>query len=115
MSFYLFLDTTVLQGLPRGHVTGIKTAWIHQHQLLLNKSDLAKPPISLTFFLRFYLFMHERHTEGERERQRHRQKEKQAPCREPDMVLDPRSPESLPGLKVAAKLLSHPGCPNYYE
>ena len=25
----------------------------------------------------------------ERERQRHRQREKQAPCREPDMGLDP--------------------------
>ena len=33
-----------------------------------------------------------RHTE--RERQRHRQREKQAPCREPDMGLDPGSPGS---------------------
>ena len=33
-----------------------------------------------------------RDTERERERQKHRQREKQAPCREPDMVLDPRSP-----------------------
>ena len=38
-----------------------------------------------SFFLRFYLFIHERH----RERQRHRQREKQAPCREPDVGLDP--------------------------
>ena len=28
-------------------------------------------------------------------------REKQAPCREPDMGLDPGSPESRPGLKVA--------------
>ena len=35
-----------------------------------------------------------------RERQRHRQREKQAPCREPDMGLDPRSPGSCPGLKA---------------
>ena len=27
----------------------------------------------------------------ERERQRHRQREKQAPCREPDVGLDPRT------------------------
>ena len=27
-----------------------------------------------------------------RERQRHRQREKQAPCREPDVGLDPRTP-----------------------
>ena len=36
----------------------------------------------------------------ERERQRHRQKEKQAPCKEPDMGLDPRSPGLGPGLKA---------------
>ena len=33
--------------------------------------------------------------------QRQRQREKQAPCREPDMGLDPRSPGSGPGPKVA--------------
>ena len=32
----------------------------------------------------------------ERERQRHRQREKQAPCREPDMGLDPGTPGSCP-------------------
>ena len=39
--------------------------------------------------------------ERERERQRHRQREKQAPCREPDVGLDPESPGSGPGLKAA--------------
>ena len=42
-----------------------------------------------------------RERERERERQRHRQREKQAPCREPDVGLDPRSPGSHPGLKAA--------------
>ena len=42
-----------------------------------------------------------RDTERERERQRHRQREKQAPCKEPDVGLDPRSPGSHPGLQVA--------------
>ena len=37
----------------------------------------------------------------ERERQRHRQREKQAPCREPDVGLNPGSPGSRPGPKVA--------------
>ena len=60
------------------------------------------------FFLRF-LFIHERHRE--RKRQRHRQKEKQAPCREPDVGLDPGSLGSGPGLKAGAKPLSHWGCP----
>ena len=47
--------------------------------------------------------MRDTHTGGERERerQRHRQREKQAPCREPDAGLDPRSPGSHPGLKAA--------------
>ena len=46
-----------------------------------------------------------------RERQRHRQREKQAPCREPDMGLDPWSPGSHPGRKAGAKPLSYPGIP----
>ena len=37
----------------------------------------------------------------EREREKkERQREKQAPCREPDVGLDPRSPGSCPGLKA---------------
>ena len=42
---------------------------------------------------RFYLFIHEKH------RERHRQKP--APRREPDVGLNPGSPGSDPGLKVA--------------
>ena len=49
-----------------------------------------------------------RDTEREREGQRHRQREKQAPCRKPDVGLDPRTPGSGPGLKA---VLSHLGCP----
>ena len=37
----------------------------------------------------------------QRERPRHRQREKQAPCREPDVGLNPGSPGSAPGLKAA--------------
>ena len=50
-------------------------------------------------------------TQRERERQRHRQREKQAPCREPDVGFDPRSPGSRPGPKAGAKPLCHPGIP----
>ena len=46
-----------------------------------------------------------------RERQRHRQREKQAPCRKPDVGLDPRTPESWPGPKAGTKPLSHSGIP----
>ena len=38
-----------------------------------------------------------------------RQSEKQAPCREPDVGLDPRSPGSRRGKKAGAKPLGHPG------
>ena len=50
-----------------------------------------------------------RHTE--RERHRHRQREKQAPCREPDVGLNPGSPGSHPGAEGSVKPLSHLGCP----
>ena len=46
-----------------------------------------------------------------RERQRHRPREKQAPCREPDVELDPRIPGSHPEPKADAQPLSHPGVP----
>ena len=65
----------------------------------------------LIYFLRFYLFIHDRQRERERERQRHRQREKQAPCQEPDVGLDPGTPGSRPGPKAGAKPLSHPGPP----
>ena len=51
------------------------------------------------FFLRFYLFINERHRE--KEQQRHRQREKQVPLRKPDTGLDSGTPGSHPGLKVA--------------
>ena len=56
--------------------------------------------------------MMDRERERERERQRPRQREKQAPCREPDVGLDPGSPGSLPRAKGGAKLLSCLGCPH---
>ena len=37
----------------------------------------------------------------EREQSRDKQREKQAPFKEPDVGLDPRSPGSGPGLKAA--------------
>ena len=49
--------------------------------------------------------------ERERERQRHRQREKQAPCREPDVGLDPGTTGLPPGPKAGAQPLSHPAVP----
>ena len=42
----------------------------------------------------------QRERERERERQRHRQREKQAPCRKPDVGLDPRNLGSRPEPKT---------------
>ena len=52
-----------------------------------------------------------RGTKSERERQRHRQTEKQAPCREPDVGLNPGTPGSRPRPKAGAKPLGHPEIP----
>ena len=50
-----------------------------------------------------------RHTEREAETQA---EEKQAPCRKPDVGLDPGTPGSRPGLKSGARPRSHPGTPD---
>ena len=48
----------------------------------------------------------------QRERQRHRQREeKQAPCRKPNVGLDPGNRGSGSEPKADAQLLSHPGAP----
>ena len=59
------------------------------------------------------MFIHERYREREAETQAEGEgeREKQAPCREPDVGLDPGSPGSCPEPKAGAKPLSHPGVP----
>ena len=57
------------------------------------------------FFFKDFIYLLMRDTESKK--QRHRQREKQAPCREPDVGLDP----GTPWLKAGAQLLSHPGIP----
>ena len=54
-----------------------------------------------------YLFIHKRHGEREAETQA----EGEAPCREPDVELHPRTPGSCRELKADAQPLSHPGVP----
>ena len=60
--------------------------------------------VILNFLKRFliYLLINLLETQRmrERERERDRQRDKQAPCREPNMGLDPRSPGSCSGLKA---------------
>ena len=58
------------------------------------------PEFSHFYFFKDFIYLFMRDTERERERQRRRKREKQAPCREPDVELDPGSPRSDPGLQV---------------
>ena len=79
--------------------------------------SLTSSPCSWTwhrhFFLKiFNLFIHERH--GKRERQRHSQREKQAPCKEPDVGLDPGTPGSHPEPKADTQPLSHQVPPDIF-
>ena len=48
------------------------------------------------------------------ERGRDRQREKRAPCREPNVGLDPRTSGSCPELKADSELLSYPGAPDCF-
>ena len=52
-----------------------------------------------------YLFMRDREKEAETQG-------KQAPCREPDVGLNPGTPGSHPEPKANAQPLSHPGVPS---
>ena len=93
------------QASPKNRLIGLTSEFV---KLLLRqhpeKWNLLFPT-SMIFFKDFiYLFMKD--TEGER--QRHRQR---APCRNPDVGLDPGTPGSRPEPKADAKPLGHPGVP----
>ena len=61
-----------------------------------------------TFFFKIFIDLFMR----DRERQRHSQmEEKQAPCKEPDVGFDPRTPGSCPEPKADAQSLSHSSVP----
>ena len=62
------------------------------------------------FFLRFYLFIHERHTERGRDTGRGRSRLSEG---EPDTGLNPRTLGSQPELKADAQPLSHSGAPDF--
>ena len=72
----------------------------------LLKQDVQWAGLFFFFFFNI-LFIYSRETH--RERQRHRQREKQAPCREPDVGLDPGAPGSHPQAAGGAKPLCHRG------
>ena len=61
------------------------------------------------FFWRFYLFIHERHTE--RAETQAEGEAGSSRSRKPNVGLDPRTLGSRPELKAEAQPLSHPGVP----
>ena len=87
LEYYSSIEWTGLEWIPRIFIPSL--AWADPYF----SSLLGSAWISLlfSFFLKIYLFIHERHRLRERERQRHRQREKQAPRREPDVGPDPGS------------------------
>ena len=95
---------------------GDELVWVEQTPspgAAMQRPQLIHQTICVSFLkiYLFILFIHERQRERERERQAEREA---APCREPDMGLDPRTPGSGPGLKAGAKPLSHPGIPQFF-
>ena len=71
--------------------------------------------LDLFFFFKDFIYLFMRDTEREREAETWAEGEvgsMQAPCREPDMGLDPGSPGSHPRPKAGAKPRSHPGIPS---
>ena len=71
--------------------------------LLLN-FPVYLPLIPNLYFLKFYLFIHERH----------RQREKQALCKEPDVGLNPGIPGSHPEPKADALTGEPSRCPTQF-
>ena len=65
--------------------------------------------MGLFFFLRFYVFIHERHREAEAQAER---EAGSLQGREPDVGLRLGTLGSCPGQKGGAQLLSHPGIAN---
>ena len=69
-------------------------------QSFIAGADKYMPYFFILIFYKDFIYLFMRDTE--RERQRHRQREKQAPCRKPDVGLDPRTPGSPPEPKTDA-------------
>ena len=86
----------------------IPGCWDHdlsQRQMLDQLRHTGTP-----IFLRFYLFIHERQRQRERGKDTGRGRSS-LHAGSPTWDSIPDSPESRPGLKVGAKLLSHSGIP----
>ena len=94
-SYFQFLAITNKAVINiHGHVSGhvLSFLFVNAFSRMVGSHD------RFIFFYKYFIYLFMRDTE--RERQRHRQREKQAPCREPDVGLDPRSPGSCHGLKA---------------
>ena len=83
--------------------------WAMKLQLVKVTSINVLHIISHVIFLKKILLIYP--CETHRERQRQGQREKQAPCREPNVGLNPGTAGSGPKPKADAQSLSHPGIP----
>ena len=94
---YIFCSTKIIVYICRSFLIRDHQEWLF---------------ITLQWLFIFFkiLFIYSRGTQ--KERQRHRQKEKQAPLREPNVGLNPRTQESQPEPKADAQPTSHPDAPS---
>ena len=72
---------------------------------------LSHPGIPILFYFKDFIYLFMRDTEREREAETQAEGEAGSMHWEPDVGLDPRSPESRPGPRAGAKPLRHPGIP----
>ena len=78
---------------------------------ILTIEDCGQSSLCPRLFIYLYKILFIYSWKTHKKKQRHRQKEKQAPCGEPEVRLDPRSPGSRPEPKADSQPLSHLGIP----
>ena len=79
------------RSLPGWRASGLPCLWFHS---IHTSHPMLFWPFSTFYFFKDFIYLFVRDTE--RERQRHRQRERQAPCREPDVGLDPQDSRITP-------------------
>ena len=118
----------MISNAKKGHRAKIGKKYIKILMICLCSEIIESPPCHLSLYLQFlsvlceykslflkkdFIYLFTRYTG--KERQGHRQRKKQAPGREPDAGLDPRTPGTCPEPKADTQPLRHPGAPYFYN
>ena len=86
----MYKDTHQLNRKPKSGyeivlIIRLRKSFSNKNNYKIQRTLPSDKGVNLLFLKIFYLFIHERN----RKRHRHRQREKQAPCRAPNVGLDP--------------------------